>query len=214
LRTGKITTSILFDLLPSFSYTKRKMKLRKQIKKPDNIVLVILILLFLNVIALDVIVFRSIKNNNEVLGTTTIDACPQACITRINQISGKTTTSTTKEYYVPLGTGTNTTDEWTDVSGASAYINTASYSKIKQAMFEATVAIPSGSQRVWVRLFNATDKHPVWYSEMTTDGSAPQLLTSSAISLDPGNKLYQVQMKTQLKILTNLTQSRVKIITY
>src|SRR3989344_6163266 len=114
------------------------MKSRKEIKKPINVFLILLIILFLNVIALDVMVFRSIKKNNEVLGTTTADACPQACITRINQISGKTMTSTTKEYYVPLGTGTNTTDEWTDVSGASAYINTASYSKIKQAMFEAT----------------------------------------------------------------------------
>lgn len=190
------------------------MKSRKEIKKPVNLTLLVLILLFLNVIVLDFIVLRSIKNNNEVLGTTTTDTCPQACITRINQISGKTTTSTTKEYYIPLGSGTNSTDEWTDVSGASAYINTASYGKIKQATFEATVAIPTGAQRVWVRLYNATDKHPVWYSEMTADGSAPQLLTSSSITLDPGNKLYQVQMKTQLKILTNLSQSRVKIITY
>ncbi len=190
------------------------MKSRKEIKKPINIVLILLIVLILNVIALNFIVFRSIKNNTEVLGTTTTDACPQACITRINQMTTKTTSSTTKEYYVPLGSGTNTTDEWTDVSGASAYIDTSSYGKIKKATFEATVAIPTGAQRVWVRLFNATDKHPVWYSEMTADGSAPQLLSSPAITLDPGNKLYQVQMKTQLKILTNLTQSRVKIITY
>ncbi len=190
------------------------MKSQKQVKKPVKLIRILLVFLFLNVIVLDVIVFQSAKSDKEVLGTTTADACPQACITRINQLSGKTTVSTAKEYYVPLGSGTNTTDEWTDVSGASAYINTTSYSKIKQAMFEATVAIPTGAQRVWVRLYNATDKHPVWYSEMTADGSAPQLLTSPTITLDPGNKLYQVQMKTQLKILTNLSQSRIKIITY
>lgn len=190
------------------------MKSKKNSKTPITLTLIVLILLFLNVIILDVIVFRSIKNNNEVLGTTTTDACPQACITRINQMTGKTTTSATKEYYIPLGSGTNTTSEWTDVSGASVSIDTASYGKIKKATFEATVAIPTGAQRVWVRLFNATDKHPVWFSEMTADGSAPQLLTSSSITLDPGNKLYQVQMKTQLKILTNLSQSRVKIVTY
>lgn len=190
------------------------MKSRKEIKKPVNLTFLILVILFLNIIVLDVIVFRSFRNTNEVLGTTTTDVCPQACITRINQMTGKTTTTATKEYYVPLGSGTNTTNEWTDVSGASAYINTASYGKIKQATFEATVAIPTGAQRVWVRLFNATDKHPVWFSEMTADGSAPQLLASPSITLDPGNKLYQVQMKTQLKILTNLSQSRVKIVTY
>lgn len=190
------------------------MKAQKQRKKPVNVVLLILIAIFLNVIVLNVIVFRSISNNRDVLGTSTTDACPQACITRINQMSGTSTTKGTKENYIPLGSGTNATDDWTDVSGASAYINTGSYGKIKQATFEASVAIPSGSQRVWIRLYNATDKHPVWFSEMIAEGSAPQLLTSNAISLDSGNKLYQVQMKTQLKILTNLTQSRVRIITY
>lgn len=190
------------------------MKSRKQTKKPINVIWVILIVILLNLIVLDVYIFRSVKNDNEVLGTTTTDTCPQACITRINQVTGKPATSTTKEYYVPLGSGTNSTDEWTDVSGASASINTASYGKINQATFEATVGVPTGAQRVWVRLFNTTDKHPVWYSEMIADGSAPQLLTSPSITLDPGNKLYQVQMKTQLKILTNLSQSRIKIITY
>jgi len=45
-------------------------------------------------------------------------------------------------------------------------------------------------------------------------GAGPELLTSQAVALDSGNKLYQVQMKSQLGITTNLLQSRVHIITY
>jgi len=182
-------------------------------KKSPNYTLWLLVFLAVNIFVLDIMVISKYLYNGTVLGTTTAgDACPVACINRINQAMG-TTTSTAKEYYVPLGSGTNTTDIWTDVAGASAYIDTTAYGKIKKAAFEATISIPSGSQQVWVRLFNATDKHPVWYSEISTDNSGPVLLVSPAISLDNGNKLYQVQMKSQLKGLTNLTQSRIHITT-
>lgn len=190
------------------------MKSRQKLHRRLNVTQIVLIVLVINVIVLDVIIARNISNNAMVLGTSTSDPCPQACIARINQVAGSSTRAATKENYVPLGSGTNATDEWTDVAGASASVDTAAYGKIKQVTFEATVAIPAGSQRVWVRLFNATDKHPVWYSELTTDSAAPQLLTSSPISLDQGNKVYQVQMKTQLKALTTLVQSRLRIVSY
>lgn len=182
-------------------------------KTSPNYTLWLLLFLVVNVLIVDGIFVNKFFSTGAVLGATTSDSCPTACINRINQATGKTVTGSAKEYYVPLGTGTNVTDDWTDVSGASAYIDTTSYGKIKEARFEATVITPSGSQRVWVRLFNATDKHPVWYSDITTDTSGAQLLTSPVITLDKGNKLYQVQMKSQLKGLTNLNQSRVHITT-
>jgi len=130
-------------------------------------------------------------------------------------MTGKISSQTNvKEYYVPLGSGTNASDDWTDVAGASASIDTAAYGKIKRVALEATISQPVSSQKIWVRLYNASDKHPVWYSEVSTDNAGPILLTSSALSLDSGNKLYQVQMKTQLKGVTHLTQSRVHITTY
>ena len=135
-------------------------------------------------------------------------------------VLGTTDTATTsvsvtnKELYVPLGTGINNSTDWTDVKGASAYIDTRLYGKIKTVKFEASLSVPSGNQTVYVRLFNATDKHPVWYSEMTMSGAGPELFTSSGVTLDSGNKLYQVQMKSQLGATTNLLQARVHIITY
>lgn len=173
----------------------------------------LLVVFVINVLIIDAVVLKHLFFSGAVLGTTTNETCPNACIAQINQVVGKTSANSAKEYYVPLGSGTNSTDTWTDVAGASAYIDTVSYGKIKKATFEATISVPSGSQQVWVRLYNSTDKHPVWYSEVSTDNSGPILLVSPAITLDSGNKLYQVQMKSQLKGFTNLTQSRIHITT-
>lgn len=125
-----------------------------------------------------------------------------------------TAVSFAKELYIPLGTGINTTTEWVDVKGAAAYVNTGYYSSLKKVTFEASIGVPAGNQTAYVRLYNATDKHPVWYSEMTINGSGPELLISSPITLDGGNKLYQVQMKSQLGSQSNLLQSRIHTLLY
>lgn len=169
--------------------------------------------LLLNTIVLDGVVLWQMRTGDDVLGVTTGEPCPSACIARINQLSGKSG-GTAKEFFIPLGSGTGNDDNWADVSGANASIDTASYAKIKRATFEATVSQPAVSQRIWLRLFNATDKHPVWFSEITTEDTNPVTLVSPAITLDSGNKLYQVQLKTQLRGQTTVTQSRIRITTY
>lgn len=168
----------------------------------------------INLLFLDYFVIKNVQSQSFVLGdTTTAAACPSACLSAINRISGYSG-STAKEYFVPLGAGSNTTDDWTDVAGASAYVDTAQYPRIKKVVFEATIAVPTGNQTAYVRLFNATDKHPVWFSDVSMNTTGPILLTSSPITLDRGSKLYQVQMKTQLKFTANLSQSRIHITTY
>lgn len=123
-----------------------------------------------------------------------------------------TAASFVKELYIPLGTGVNTTTDWTDVKGSAAYVNAGSYGSMKKVTFEASIGVPSGNQTAYVRLYNATDKHPVWYSEITMAGAGPELLISTPITLDSGNKLYQVQMKSQLGAATNLLQARIHIL--
>lgn len=132
-----------------------------------------------------------------------------------NNVLGDTTDSTdvfVKELFVPLGTGTNVTTDWTDVKGAAVSIDSRLYPTVKKVIFEVSVSVPAGNQTASIRLYNATDKHPVWYSEMTLVSAGPELLVSSPISLDWGNKSYQVQMKSQLGGLTDLLQARVHII--
>lgn len=122
--------------------------------------------------------------------------------------------STAKEYFIPLGGGSSNADDWTDVPGLQAYVDTALYGRIKTVTFEASLRTPTGNQSANARLYNVTDGHPVWNSDVSIEGGTPQLLISSPITLGTGSKLYKVQMKTQLKFITYLDQSRIHIMTY
>lgn len=157
--------------------------------------------------------------------------CGKSCITKINEATAsiqlqktvvtiaqtqpQQVTNVVKEYFVPLGAGTNAADEWEDVPGLRVSVDTNQYGKIKSVVFEATVRVPSLDQWAKVRLYNVTDKHPVWSSEVNfTIGSQPTLLTSAPFTLDTGVKTYQVQMKTQIRHTAYLDQSRIHITTY
>jgi hypothetical protein len=176
-----------------------------------------LLLVVANLVVLDYLVIKQ-HTSSYVLGDATTSAaaaaCPAGCLTAINKLASASTSTTVKDYYIPLGTGANATSDWADVAGASATVDTAQYPKIKKVVFEATLAVPTGNQVAYVRLFNETDGHPVWYSEMSMNTTGPTLLTTQAITLDRGSKLYKVQMKTQLKYTANLNQSRIHITTY
>lgn len=130
------------------------------------------------------------------------------------QSSSSSTQSVAKEYYVPFGSGSGSSSDWQDVAGLQAYVDSASYPNIKSVVFEASLHIPTGNQTAGVRLYNATDGHPVWNSEVNFNGNTLSVfLGSQPVSLDIGNKLYKVQMKTQLKYPAILDQSRLHITT-
>jgi hypothetical protein len=116
-----------------------------------------------------------------------------------------------KDYFIPLGSGTSQASEWTDVPGTQATVDFGSYKNIKSIAFETSVAVPTANQSVWVRLYNTSDQHPVWHSEVMMEGGASAYLISSPIAYDKGSKIYQVQMKTQLQYPANLTQARIHI---
>jgi len=159
------------------------------------------------------------------------DVCPQSCLTQIDKVTSAvrlslppTPTSApviasipaagTKEFFISFGGGSNMSDDWQDVTGLTATVDSTNYAQIKKVTFEASVHIPAANERAFVRLFNATDKHPVWFSEVTLEGGDTKLMVSPAITLDSGEKTYQVQMKTSLKYQAVLDQSRLHIVTY
>lgn len=198
-------------------------------------------LVLINLIFLDVFLFKDKKI--EIIEKTVpapfvSNSCPASCLSEISNatktaiLSIKPTSTSTpiptvkpgsqvqtqtsssvKEFFVPFGTGSNSSDDWQDVSGLRATLDPANYGSIKTVIFEATIRIPTGNEIAYVRLYNTTDKHPVWFSDISQEGGTPQLLTSKPITLDSGNKAYQVQMKTSLKYPAFLDQSRLHIIT-
>lgn len=162
----------------------------------------------------------------ETVAPKVVDSCyPLTCPELIRQATAssnkKTTTqviqakssSADKEFYIPLGAGQTTNDQWEDVAGLTAYIDSTKYSKIKTVTFEASMRIPTANGIVYARLYNATDNHPVWFSEVSAFSNTSSLFVSPPITLDTGNKLYKVQMKTSLKYESILDQARVHILT-
>lgn len=123
-----------------------------------------------------------------------------------------TVASSVKEYYVSFGAGSGNASDWTDVPGLQLYIDSTKYSGIKNVTFEAALRVPTANGTIYARLYNVTDKHPVWFSDVSAQGATSQLQISKAITLDSGNKLYQVQLKTTLQFESVIDQSRVHII--
>ena len=165
--------------------------------------------------------------------------CSSACISKINEAASsiknqvqsgitltitptsmktqsqpQTPSSVAKEYYIPFGSGFGSSSDWQDVPGLQAYVDSSNYPNIKSVIFEASLHVPTGNETASVRLYNATDNHPVWSSQIDFNGNTSSVyLTSSSFSLDSGNKLYKVQMLTQLQFQAVLDQSRLHITT-
>lgn len=206
---------------------------RKKLLSRKNIIIILLLLVLLNLAYLDLTLLKG-KSASQ-LATDSNNTCSASCVSKINEISNpakveievsmtptptRVPSSTTsggsavKEYYVPFGSGSGTSSDWKDVSGLQAYVDSTSYPSIRKVTFETSAHIPNGNQVATVRLYNATDNHPVWNSELTFNGNTSSLLLISLpLTLDPGDKLYKVQMKTQLQYSAIIDQSRLHIIT-
>ena len=182
--------------------------------------------------------FENITNQvaDKSVATPNPNICPQSCVSQINQaliskptvlvptpmptVSGNASpsqssnSSQTKTYYVPFGSGSGASTDWQDMPGLQASIDSSSYGSIKSIVFEASLHIPTGNEIASVRLYNSTDGHPVWNSQVDFNGNVNSvLLVSPGINLDSGNKLYKVQIKTQLQFTAVLDQSRLHITT-
>lgn len=198
-------------------------------------VIFFIFLILLNLIYIDILSFKGPKS--DIISVTPpiqkpiqreSNVCPQSCVSQIQEatasykLSAKAITPTeikpasskVKEFFISFGSGSNSSSDWQDVEALQSYIDSGNFEDIKSVTFEASVHVPTGNQTSNVRLFNATDKHPVWSSEVLFNGGgSPQFLISKSITLDKGNKLYQVQMKTELQYQAILDQARIHIIT-
>lgn len=189
----------------------------REVKVAFIIIGALLVILLAIVSYLFVLFFQSqkpIPNKNQTLQTETISTIPTATPTSsptaipTQPLTKAVNEPAIKDYFIPFGTGVSQAGDWTDVPGLQANIDFGNYQNIKEIHFEVSVNVPATSQSVSIRLFNVTDKHPVWYSEVTTNNN---YVSSPAIIYDKGLKLYQVQMKTQLQSPANLTQARIHI---
>ena len=98
------------------------------------------------------------------------------------------------------------------INGAEAVIDLANYPQIKSIIFEASMRIPTANGRVYAKLYNVTEQHDVWYSEVSSEGPVSKREESKEISLASDRKLYRVMMKSTMGYEALLDSARIKII--
>lgn len=164
-------------------------------------------------------------NPNAVLSQNLI--CPNSCISLIQQSASNASRTgatdqlpttnyqpqtSTREYYIPLGTGSTAKSDWNDMTSTDTLIDPANYGTIKEAYFIASLGNPTQNGQVEAQLYNVTDKHLVWGSHVVMNGPASQTITSDKITLDKGAKLYRVQLKSTLQYAASLDNAKIRII--
>lgn len=190
-----------------------------------------LLLLAVNVVMLDLVVFfGSSARPSEIAATTVrvtatptpIAVCSPSCEGKIDELKERISALSapqlsqergTKEYYILLGSGSTKSNVWQDIAGAEAAIDTANYPAIKSVTFEVFLRIPTANGTVYAKLYNVTDKHDVWFSEVNSEG--PTLTKKEAsITLESGAKTYRVMGLSTLKYDANIENARLRILTY
>ena len=117
-----------------------------------------------------------------------------------------------KEIFVPIGSGSTKSSSYVDLSGLEVSVDTTKYSGIDSVVFEGSIWVQDGNGKVNAQLYNKTDSHPVWNSQISTSSANGVLTTSSKINLDSGNKIYRVQAKTDLvEYAAHVDGARIKI---
>lgn len=123
------------------------------------------------------------------------------------------TNRTLKDYYLNLGSGTNQSTDWADVSGTLNTYDLGQYKNIKEVHLESNVDVPTANGTISIRLFNKTGNYAVWNSERTVQAQIKgDLIISQNIIYDTSAKLYQIQMKSQFGVPANLLQARLHIV--
>lgn len=117
-----------------------------------------------------------------------------------------------KEFVISLGSGMTRNNEWEAIPGAEVYIDTDKYQKIRTVIFESSMYIPTANGRMYAKIFNATDKHDVWFSEMSMEGNTV-IRPQATVSLDKGNKLYRLMAKSSLKYDALILNAVIRVIT-
>lgn len=190
---------------------------------------IFLIILILNIIILDIFVFSgSFKNQlmpaiiqnqtNKVESIIIPEVTKQTPLSITPSVTKAPAFNQTiinkpliRELYIPIGSGSSKSSNWKALEGVEINIDTTKYSTIKEAYFQASLRIPTANGRVYAKLVNETDKHDVWFSEVSNEGSIA-VVKEAKIDLASGAKLYRVYLKSTLESEAILDQARIKLI--
>ena len=154
--------------------------------------------------------------------------CPVACLNLIGQATSGSNigspdqtapivskqAAVAKEYFIPLGQGETSKNNWDDIIGTETVINPAVYGQIKETYFIASLKNPTKNGQVEVRLYNVTDNNVVYGSHVVMTNLTEQTITSEKFALPNSSKLLRAQLKSTLGYPVTLENARLKILAY
>lgn len=123
------------------------------------------------------------------------------------------TSSQQKVLYIPLCTnGETVATSWTDILPSEFYFDLTNYPGAKEVRFEAYLLALHGSALVYARLYDATNKRGVDYSDLSTQNDAFTRLESLAVRIWQGNSKYTVQLRSANGTQVQLKEAKLKIL--
>lgn len=115
-----------------------------------------------------------------------------------------------REAIIYLGEGSTTNRTWTDMTGASAYIDLGNYPNITLVTFEASLSIISGE--VYARIRAVNQNQVLHDSEVSNNTSQETWKQSPNIRVFPGSQEYRVQLRSSNGEQANLHAARLRIV--
>lgn len=150
------------------------------------------------------------------------EECPQPCLEVIAESRPETKQAlatpaptvvpvAAKEVYIPLGRGSTTSLDYAQLTGAEAVVDLNQYPTIETVYFEAFLHLPHGGA-AYAKLYNVTDQHDAWHSEVYFEGSGPYRAEASGVVLSSGRKVYRVMLRSVIGSEAVLESARLKLI--
>ena len=124
----------------------------------------------------------------------------------------QTVVQTPQQIFIPIGDGSTTASTYTNLPGVQVTIDSSKYPNISSIYFEANLSVTGGNGMAYAQLYDSTQNHPVWFSQISTNSPSGSLQTSQQINLDPGVNTYVVQAYTALnQFPANVSTARIQI---
>ena len=141
-----------------------------------------------------------------------VPTAPVAKIQSTESLLATTVTTSSKEFFIPLGSGTLTQlNVWTDMNGVQGSFNLDNYSAVKGAFFEASLRL-AGAGQVQARLYDTTTPAVFWDAQMSSTSTTGEYFSKPIKLFGGGNKTYRVQMNTTLST-AYIDQARIHLVT-
>lgn len=118
--------------------------------------------------------------------------------------------SSVKEAWLPIGSGSTTSTDWTSVDSAIVTLDLGKYPAVKEAYWEGALSIIGGNASA--RLINQSGGGVISGSEISHNSSKSTWKTSAQLSLPAGKSTIVVQLRSSSSEKAELANSRLHLI--